>query len=57
MSIRGVNMAMAGVAFQRVCETFSSGLEFLTPEKKKKNLKKRKKENKPGPCHRVSQNY
>ena len=48
-------MAIAGVAFQRVCETFSLGFEFLTPEKKK--LKKRKKESKPGPCHRVSQNY
>ena len=49
-------MAIAGVDFQRLCETFSSGLEFLTPEKKK-NLKERKKENKPGPCHCVSQNY
>ena len=36
MSIRAINMVIAGVAFQRVCETFSSGLEFLTPEKKKK---------------------
>ena len=28
MSIRTINMAIAGVDFQRVCETFSSGLEF-----------------------------
>ena len=32
--------------------TFPLGMEFLTPENQ--SLKKRKKENKPGPCHRVS---
>ena len=41
MSIRAENMVIASVAFQRVCESFSLGLEFLTPKKRRKEKEKR----------------
>ena len=47
-------MATSEPADEEDLPTFSLGLGLLTPEK---NLKNRKKENKQGPCHRVSQNY